>query len=137
MIDFLAGKVGVVFTALVLMGVLLATSGSFTREAQRSELEAVVDGVAGALTEVDGLRGEARLVLELPRIKFPYELVISGTFENIQTIRISAIGREHVERWLLLTNEVNDGEFEFRLTSPASIAILKREAITLELGGWG
>ena len=137
MIDFFACKLGVGFVALALVGAMLVTHGSFTREAMRSELEAVVDTVALALIEVDGLRSEVKLTLELPEVGSPFELAISGTREEAQVIHISASGSGHAERWLLLTSEVNGGNFELRVTSPTSITILKRESIRLELSGWG
>ena len=136
MIDFLAGKVGAGFVALALVGAMLVTSGGFTREAGRGELEAVVDEIARALAEVDGLGGEVRLVLELPGVSSPFELVISGTRWQEQVIHLSASGRARAERWLLLANEVNGGDFELVATSPASITILKHEGITLELSPW-
>jgi len=133
----LAGKVGAGFVALALVGAMLVTNVGFTKEAGRGELEAVVDEIARALAEVDGLQSEVRLVLELPRVGSPFELVISGTRENIQIIRISARSNRQVERRLLLTDEVNQGNFELKATSPSLITILKRGRITLELNLWG
>jgi len=137
LIDFLASKVGAGFVALALVGAMLVTNASLTKEAGRGELEAVVDEIARALAEVDGLQGEVRLMLELPRVNSPFELVISGTRGQNQVIRISASGHARVERWLLLANEVNRGDFELKAASPASVTILKCGATTLELSPWG
>lgn len=129
--DFLICKVGLALVAVVLIGAVLWMSQSSNRVASRGDLEMVADDIEHALGAIDGMRGEVKLVRELPSIGQTFDVSISGTRKDgIQIICITVGDVEHV---LMLEGIVNGGEFELHRHSPTSIHLTKGEQISLEL----
>jgi hypothetical protein len=131
-IDFLICKVGVALVVVLLVAAVLGMAGSFSRVATRNELGVIADQIRHTLRIIDGMPGEVQLERELPSVEQMFGITIVGTLsDGTQIIRIAVGGR--IERVIMLTNKVNNGEFELSRHSPTAIRLTKTDQIYLEL----
>lgn len=132
--SFLVCKVGVAFAVVSLMGAALVTSLSAKRTAEQEDLGIVADTVMGAIQITDGLPGEVELERKLPIIGQQFEIKIIGERQGSwQTVRVLITAQTQVERTIMLTNEVNGGEFELSRSNPVLLRVRKLDGIQLEL----
>lgn len=131
---FLVCKIGVAFAVISLMGAALVTSLSAKRTAEQEDLEIVADAVLGSIQIADSVPGEVALERKLPTIGQQFEVKIIGERQgNWQAVRVLITAQTRVERTILLTNEVNGGEFEQSRINPMLLRLRKLNGILLEL----
>lgn len=133
LIDFLVCKIGVALAAITLIGAALAMSSSFERTAEQDELTTVADTLVQAVRAIDGMPGEVWITRELPTVEQQFWINIVGTYDDIQAVRVTIVGKSHVERVVMLRNKLNGGEFELSYDSPTFIRLTKVGEIYLEL----
>lgn len=133
LIDFLVCKTGVALAAITLIGAVLAMSSSFERTTERDELTTVADTFVQAVRAIDGMLGEVRITRELPTVERQFWVDIVGTYDGIQVVRVTIVGKGHIERVVMLRNKINGGEFELSCDSPTFIRLTKVGEIYLEL----
>lgn len=132
--SFLVCKIGVALAALAFLGVALSMYASIGRLAEREDLTQLADAIAGAVEATDSLPGEAEMRRSLPAVPKQFEVVVTGERgSEVQVIRVHVIAEEKVERVLMLTNQVNGGEFTLTVKNPRGIHLRKADAIQLEL----
>ena len=132
--DFLACKIGLALAALTILGVVLSMYASFGRLGEREGLKQVADAITGAIETADALPGEAEVRRGLPASTQQLEVLVAGERNGgTQIIRIRIIAEAEVERVLMLSSEVNGGEFVLRVKNPQEIRLRKAGAIRLEL----
>jgi len=132
--SFLVCKIGVAFAGLAFLGVILSIHASIGRLAEREELAQVADAIAGAIKEIDFLPSKAEMWRSLPVTSQRLEVVVIGERSSgIQVIRVNIIADGEVERVLMLTNQVNGGDFTLTIKNPSIIHLTKAGTIQLEL----
>ena len=133
LINFLVCKIGVALAAITLIGAVLAMSSSFERTVKRDELKTVADTLVQAVRAIDSLPGEVWIARELPTVEQQFWIDIVGTYDNIQIVRMTIVGKSRTERVAILRNKLNGGEFELSCDSPTFIRLAKVGEIHLEL----
>ncbi len=132
--SFLLCKIGVALAALAFLGVALSMHASLGRLAEREDLTQLADAIAGAIEAADSLPGEAEMWRGLPAVPQQFEVVVTGERgSGVQVVRVHVIAEDEVERVLMLTNQVNGGEFTLTMKNPREIHLRKADAIQLEL----
>jgi hypothetical protein len=131
-IDFLICKVGVALVVVLLVAAVLGMAGSFSRVATRNELGVIADQIGHTLRMIDGMPGEVHLERELPSVEQTFSVTVIGTFSDGTQIIHIAVG-SGIEHVIMLTNRVNNGEFELSHHSPTAIRLTKTDQIYLEL----
>ena len=132
--SFLICKIGVALAALAFLVIILSMHASVGRLAEREDLTQLADAIAGAIKEIDSLPGEAEMQRDLLTIPQQFEVVVTGERSSgIQVIRVNVIAEGEAERVLMLTNQVNGGEFTLTMKNPSIIHITKAGTIQLEL----
>ena len=131
---FLVCKIGVAFAVISLMGAALVTSLGAKRATEQEDLEIVADAILGSIQIADSVPGEVELERKLPTIGQPLEVKIVGERQGSwQAVRVSITAQTRVERTILITNEVNGGEFEQSQSNPTLLRLRKLNGILLEL----
>lgn len=133
LIDFLICKIGVALAAITLIGAALAMSLSFKRTVERDELTTVADTLVQAVRAIDGMPCEVWITHELPTVEQQFLINIVGTYDDMQAVRVTIVGKNHVERVAMLRNKLNGGKFELSCDSPTFIRLTKASEIYLEL----
>ncbi len=133
LINFLVCKIGVALAAITLIGAALAMSSSFERTVKRDELKTVADTLVQAVRAIDSLPGEVWIARELPTVEQQFWIDIVGTYDNIQIVRMTIVGKSRTERVAILRNKLNGGEFELSCDSPTFIRLTKVGEMHLEL----
>ena len=132
--DFLVCKIGVALAALALLGAVLTMSSGFKRTAEREDLAMLADTIAGAIRTAESMPGKIELRRALPTIAHQTEVTIIGELnQGIQVIRVIVESQGRVERTLMLSHEVNGGEFSISHESPSAICLSKTGGVRLEL----
>ena len=135
LIYFLSCKIGLMFAAMSLLGVALATYSFSLRAAERGELYEIANAVGQSISMVDSLPGKVKIARKLPAPSGPFKISLSGEQRGrVQLVRVLVTAEEKVERVFLASREINGGSFELTYGNPSSIRIEKDgDAIRLEL----
>lgn len=132
--SFLACKIGMALAAFAFLGTILSMQASLGRLSEREDLAQLADAIAGAVEAIDSLPGEAEIHRGLPGIPQYFEVVVWGERGGeVQIIHIRVIAGNEVERVLMLTNQVDGGEFTLVVGNPSTIHLTKADTIQLEL----
>lgn len=133
MYTFLTSKLGVVFAVAVLIASVGTMYASFGRTTQEAKLGSVAETVVTSLREVECLPGRVRLERKLPLTDRSYKLILSGTREDHQIVRIRIQGIENLQRTIFLGLSVNGGNFRIDMKNPRRIVLSKSDQMRLEL----
>jgi hypothetical protein len=113
---------------------MLSMSLSLERVSERDELAVVADELTRAISTVDGMPYEVKLVQGLPYLQKEFEVTIFGTIKNgAQIIRVLVVGWENVERVIATANEINEGNFTLSSYNPKIVRLHKVDEVKLEL----
>lgn len=133
MSGFLMSKLGIALAAILLIGSTASMYVSFGRTTRQEKLNSVAEAVTTNLRRADSLPGEVRLERELPSVKRTFKLVLSGTNQDHQAVRVQIQAMENFQRTIFLNREVNDGEFRIVRKNPQKIIITKSDQISVEV----
>ena len=132
--SFFVCKIGVALAAFALIGAIFSMRAGLGRLSEREDLTQLADTIAGAVETMDSLPGEAEIQRDLPVIPQQFEVVVVGERgSEVQIIHVYVIAEGEVERVLMLTNQVNGGEFTLAMKNPSVVHLTKVDTIQLEL----
>lgn len=131
---FIVCKIGVALAALVFLGAILSMYSSMERLAGREELEQAAGAIASAIEAADSMPGEVEMWLGLPAISQEFEVLVVGERNGeVQMICMRVVAGPEVERVLVLSSQVNSGEFKLTVKNPRQVHLRKAGTIQLEL----
>ncbi len=132
--DFLVCKVGVALAAFAFIGVVLSMQTSFGHLSEREEMTQLAEVITDTISAVEFMPGETELRRQLPLASTESKVVVTGRRNgDFQVVCVHVIGDAEVERVLMLTSQVNEGEFRLSVDDPRQIHLKKSETIQLEL----
>lgn len=131
---FILCKIGVALAATALIGAVFSMYAGFGRVSGREELERVADTIESAINTLDSLPGEVEMRRNLPELTRQFEVMMTGQrIDEGQIVRVRVIAETEVERLLVLSSEVNGGEFALAVKNPGEIRLTKSSSVLMEL----
>ncbi|MEM3420783.1 MAG: hypothetical protein QXT02_03970 [Candidatus Hadarchaeum sp.] len=133
---FLLGKVGIGFAAIAFIGFALAIGSAAGRLTDREDLELIAKTLTNTIEKIADFPGETECYRELPQVAKEVEVSITGELiDGLQMISVQLISVDKIERSLVLSSTVNNGNFHLSMRSPQGIIIRKSDVVELELVG--
>ncbi|MGQ9787790.1 MAG: hypothetical protein ACUVQM_00520 [Candidatus Hadarchaeaceae archaeon] len=133
---FLLCKLGITFASIAFIGFTLSMKTTADRLAEREELELIANTITSVIEKIDSLPRETEFYRELAPIAEGFEVSINGELvDGLQIISVRVTSINKLDRLLVLSSIVNNGNFIISLNDPCGIIIRKSDAINLELVG--
>lgn len=132
--SFFVCKIGVALAAFALIGAIFSMWAGLGRLSEREDLTQLAGTIASAIETIDSLPGKAEIQRDLPGILQQFEVVVVGERGGgVQIIHVRVVTDGEVERVVMLTNQVNGGEFTLAMKNPRVVHLTKVDTIQLEL----
>ncbi len=131
--NFLIMKLGLLIAVATLLVASITMYDAFQRTSQREKLKSVPTFVKTSIHETSSLPGEVHLERKIPEVSKPYEIIISGSFNEYQIIQVIILGSENLKKTFLLNKKVNGGKFRIGENNPKKIKLSKNSGISLEV----